>query len=427
MLLHALALLALAGDPVELRTQISPERDAWVGERVRVFVTVLMETRPMASPRFDLPRVDGALLQQSPGSPLLGTERIDGAQYITQRFELLLFPQREGEIEIPPIDVRVDLGAGDVELSTPPLAARAALPAGVEAGTALITTRDLSVDERFEPAFDAEGRLELTVGDALSRTITLRAKDLLGIALPPAPVPSLDGLAVYPEAPSVDDRLQRGALSGTRSDRVTFVCARAGTYTFPALVYSWWNPGPGMLERVTLPARTLVVVPDPDAPVVASVEAPTTQRSRIALGALLALVAIGALVLWRSRSRLRAALRRRREEHGQREPARFAALVHACKSGNTAAGWIALLQWTAVLGGEERWDSIDDAARALEAPELLRESAALQRALLDATPWSGAGLLEESRALRARTAPRRTGDAPLPGLNPPPRTATHRG
>lgn len=427
MLLHAMTLLALAGDPVELSTQISPERDAWVGERVRVYVTVLMETRPTASPRFDLPRVEGALLQQSPGSPVLGTESVDGAQYTTQRFELLLFPQRPGALAIPPIGVRVDIGAGEVSIATPPLEARAKLPADVEPGTALITTSDLAVDERFEPAFDAEGRLELLVGDALTRTITLRAKDLLGIALPPMPVPALEGLATYPESPTLDDRLQRGALSATRSDSVTFVCAQPGTYRFPALVYTWWNPGPGTLERLTLPARTLVVVPDPDAPAAVDEETATPQESRSAWAIAGGVLLLLALVGFFRRGYVRESFRRRRERRAQREPGRFDALTRACERGDAKAAWSALLDWTAVLqaaaqpGAAVRWDSIDEAARSLDAAELLRASQPLQRALLDATPWSGAELLAAARGLRARVAPRSANEAALPGLNPPPR------
>src|SRR5262249_56437362 len=98
-------------------------------------------------------------------------------------------------------------------------------------------------------------------GAAFKRTITIRAEGVPGLAIPPLPLQGEDGLRAYPGQPEVTDAGNRGRLTGRRTDRVTYVCERPGTYGLPGLVLVWWDPEAKELHRERLPARTITVEP----------------------------------------------------------------------------------------------------------------------------------------------------------------------
>ena len=119
-------------------------------------------------------------------------------------------------------------------------------------------TRELRVDETWHPQSH-----KARVGDAFTRTVTLMASDVPGMMFPALPLIKMEGLAVYPKPPSVQDQVERGDLTGKRTETVTYMCERPGQYTLPALVIPWWDLKNHQLMRVTLPAVTLEVDPVP--------------------------------------------------------------------------------------------------------------------------------------------------------------------
>ena len=400
LLVSAVALLlatwAEAQEPVLLRTQVRPEGSVWVGQRVSLYVTVWMAERPEQSPRFDLPEVEGALLRQAPGSPLLGTERKDGATYTTQRFELLFFAQRAGLARVPPVQVRVTLGDTEHSAATAAVELDVRLPEGVAPETSLLTTRELSVTASWDPE-----REETIVGDAFTRTVTVRAADLLGIVVPPATPPDVAGLAIYPDEPLVDDRLQRGALSCTRTDRTTFVCTEPGTVVVPPLVYTWWNPERRRLERVELEGRTFDIQPDHairEELDTESVEG-ASRWERFAGGA--ALLALGALA-WSFRLRLLHAWTAFLERRAAREPAAFRRLRRACRSQDARRIWSELLVWMNQVQASDTSLVVMQVAHVWGGGDLAAEAARLKRCLLSGEPLDGSALLRGLARVRRR-------------------------
>ncbi|MHC4949317.1 MAG: hypothetical protein ACYTG1_13875 [Planctomycetota bacterium] len=257
--------VARAAEPVLVRVTRRPDGAAWVGQRVSVFVELLSRVELDGTPRFDLPEIDTALLRRFPGSPLLGSERIDGAEYVSRRYEILVYPRTPGPLTVPAIGVRVsaveDGASRPVALATDPLAVDVRLPPGAEVGRTLITSPEMTVTQTWSPDAD-----ELRVGDAIERTITVRARDVIGVALPPAPSTEREGLRLYRAAPVVDETVNRGALTGERTDVLTSMCERPGTVELPALVYTWWDPERERLEQTVLEGRRVTVRPSADEP-----------------------------------------------------------------------------------------------------------------------------------------------------------------
>ena len=403
---------AAAEAPVLIRTTLGTPGPVWVGQRVAIDVQLSSPTTFASAPTFELPTVPGTVLMQVEARPVLGTETIDGATYVTQTHELALFAMRAGVFEIPSFAVRFAappaFGAPPVEhrLETSPLRIEARMPPGAEGIAGLVSTSELTVQDRWEPQ---PGRAR--VGDAFTRTVTRTAPDVPGLAFPPLRLAGSEGLAAYPAAPIVRDRTERGAFTGTRIDAVTYVCERPCTITLPAVELPWWNVASQRLETAPLPAVTIEVA-----------RGASTARSRSLVwwvgGMVLVLAAATA---WWMRGHLRGAWRRHRARVEASEAGHFARVERACRAGDPVAAYNALLAWLDVRSGGAHSPTLrDDLLASHGDDELRRRVVALEDAVVDGkTRWDGAGLAVALRHVRhdwrARGA---AATPPLGELNP---------
>jgi len=342
--------------------------------------------------------------------PVLGTEQIDDTTYNVQQHELALFMLRPGGYAVPPFTVSFAsaprYGEPPVEhqLTTQAMQVEARMPPGAEHLPSLISTRALRVTQTWQPQ-PTQARL----GDAFTRTITLIAPDVPGMVLPPLPLAQVNGLAVYPKSPVVQDQVERGTFTGQRTQTVTYVCERPGPITVPALIIPWWDVEKQTLRQVTLPALTLQVV------------APRRGWPWWTVGIVLVLAA-GAGLCWRKRRAWRAAWERRQTQRQASEAGRFAQVHQACQAGDAVAAYNALLRWldcthsgpgSATLG-------VDLLAHSPDA-ELRRQVEALQAVVLQRnTNWNGMALAEALHRARRERQRRQAaaGDGQLPALNP---------
>jgi hypothetical protein len=161
----------------------------------------------------------------------------DAESYTVQHHELAFFPMRPGVAQVPPFSVRFEspprFGEQPVEhrLSTPPLQVEAHMPPGAENLPGLIATRELRVNQTWQPQPQ-----KAHVGDGFTHTVMLTTPDMPGMAFPTLPLAKVDGLAVYPKPPVVQDQVERGDFTGKQVETVTYICERPGQFTLPALV-----------------------------------------------------------------------------------------------------------------------------------------------------------------------------------------------
>jgi len=185
------------------------------------------------------------------------------------RYTFLLYPQRAGRLEVPSFEVRFSARAGyDSEPSgftfqTPVLFIEALVPPGADASGLVVTSTSFTMESSWTPTLPDDGPGNLQVGDAITLEVTRRARDVPGMVFAPLPDFSIEGLGVYPDAAQVNDRINRGDLTGSRSDFVTFICEREGNYEIPEMRFQWWDPEQEVLAEKVIPARELVVVANP--------------------------------------------------------------------------------------------------------------------------------------------------------------------
>jgi hypothetical protein len=192
-------------------------------------------------------------------------ESIDGVSYTGQRYEVSVYPQRSGVIEVPALPVEITLKTWGAESSqtvlnkqTPVVQINAAVPPGAENVGGLISAPRFSASQQWSPTIE-EGK----VGDALQRTVTLQADDVSAMAFPPIVFEALPGVGVYPAAPEVEDATNRGTLQSRRTETVTYVFEREGRVRIPDIQLVWWNVSSEVLETAVLPGREIQISPGP--------------------------------------------------------------------------------------------------------------------------------------------------------------------
>lgn len=411
--------LLIAAD-LPVRVSGLPTEEIYVGQQVRFSTTILFTERPDGSPQFSVPEAEGGILLKLPDSPVYGNEVIDGKNFVTWSYDFVFYPHRAGAGKIPPISVRAQVGGQAMSGSTPVETIQAKLPPGAEGLSTLVSTSDFEVDESWQP----EPGTEAKVGDAFTRTITLKAPNILGMGFPPLPLAEPEGLGVYPKNPTVDDRSARGDISGSRSETIVYVCEQEGPVTLPAMVIPWFDLEGKELKKVELPAISLLVAPNP-AQQLAERES-AAAREPINWGAiLLATVGLAGLAFaWmRLAPRLEKALADRKARTEASERHVFGELRSAAHRSDALATLNAARRWLAALPDSSASQTLTSFADINGDMQLQEEVQKLQQHLFGDTPsasgWQGRKFVEGLTAARKRVfrqTPDRAGD--LAPLNP---------
>ena len=243
----------IANGNLRVRAYLEPEGEIYIGQQLQLYIEIATDTwltQPPRYPELDLAGVIALQPAQAGGN---FSERAGGKTYAGVRHRYLLYPQRAGEFVIPPFTltmaVATDAQPVEVTTSTAVLRFSARMPAAAADLSQFVTSSRLTVTETYEPA--PEG---LKVGDAITRTVTIKADNALALLLPEVRFTPVDGLQVYPAQARLTDSTERGRYRGQRVNAVTYVLEQAGDIELPAIELYWWQPDEQILHTETLPA-----------------------------------------------------------------------------------------------------------------------------------------------------------------------------
>ena len=397
--------MVLGAEVAPVTVHVSNPRP-WIGERVPIFVELRAPGLFVGTPRFELPQLPGTLLMKI-GEPTVSSEEIDGQSWFVQSHEFALFSQKPGPLEVPDFPVSFDHRTGftgpvtSVAGQTSSVTIELLRPPGSESIGFLVTTESLEVTEIWDPE---AGFAE--VGALFKRTILQRAPNLPGMALAPASANAPDGIKVYHGDPQTKDNFERGNFLGERSETLTYLVQRPGSFALPALTYVWWDPKAETLKSTTLPAVTFEVAAPP---AVAASSADAGTRRLWPWLLVLAITLGSAVWQWRLVSACG-----RQGWKKLNPPDRVAAreLLRACRRNDAAAAVKEWIKWQNTRGNAFQCS-----------PRLSDAVAQLHRSVFCAVPasqWEGDEFI---LAFRENASLRKTGSsddaaAKLPLLNP---------
>lgn len=182
------------------------------------------------------------------------TERVGGTTWSRQRWEITLYPMASGAFVIPTLPVSIKVSAPDGSnvtgtLYTQPIKFEASLPSGLlSEDTPWFAATDVEFEQKWQSSSD-----ELKVGDAITRTVTIKAKDSLSVLLPNVLTnESTQQYQAYPQPNRLDDTQERGDYRSNRIEESVYVIQQGGELTLPEFSFQWWNSDKQRLEDVVI-------------------------------------------------------------------------------------------------------------------------------------------------------------------------------
>ncbi len=249
---------------LEIRVFLEPENGVYVGQLARLWVEISNSSQFAGAPRYPDLQLEGAIVIMPDQLGVNFSERVQGGTRIGQRQRYVIIPQREGTLVIPALKVTVSTlvdnkTSNPITLESEPIKLNAIFPPGMGNLEQIITTEKLAVTEGYDREVD-----DLRVGDAITRTVTLRGENTFALALPAIEFVPIPGTRVYPAQSEFSDQTNRGQYSGTRIDAGTYVLEQAREILLPEIVVRWWNPESKSQEKTVLPAVSFQVDANPD-------------------------------------------------------------------------------------------------------------------------------------------------------------------
>lgn len=345
LLLLAAAAAAKLPAATLVRTEVEP-KIAWVGQRVLLKVDVLSDRGWAQVSRFGELEMAGAYLLGDSSQGVRLQRDIDGESYSGQRYELSVYPQVAGRLAIPPmaIEVRVrrlgaEGGDADEQRQTPVASLEVKTPPGAEGIRGLVSTPRLAVEQRWDGLPQ-----QPKVGDAFKRVVRFEAEQVSGMAFTPLVFAAPAAVGLYPAEPAVQDRRERGSLTGTRTESVTYVLERPGTVSIPGLRYSWWDTAAERLETVELDGVELTVAGGASDLRGSPVAEPGGRPSPV-LVAGLSLLGLLVAAAYGFRARLLGGWQAWREARRASEPQYFKRALASIRSGDAGAALADTMRW----------------------------------------------------------------------------------
>lgn len=306
---------AAAQDP-QVRLELAAE-ETEIGQPLILRLTVLVPSfmpDPPSLPSFEIPDL---MVRLNDRATTPTSQQVDGETWsgITRSYSL--YPMIPGPFVLPPQEVAITYAADGATpetttVMTEEIRFEAILPEGAEGLDPPLIASDLTTTQQITLP---EG--DLAVGDAITRQIVVKIEGTPPLFIPPLiGTEGTEALRPYPKEPVLEESENRGILSGTRTETVTYVALAEGTATLPPLSLSWYNLSSKAVETIELDGTTVEVAAGPPAPF-------RPDPGQIA-GWLLALIALGSAAFFgwrrfgpglRARARARRAARQVSEAH----------------------------------------------------------------------------------------------------------------
>lgn len=345
-MLTGVPVAAQDGQVPEVRTSL--ENDTAVpGQPLLYRVTVLVPTwlpSPPEFPSYEAPNVVVRLPSRAsgPASETIGGETWSG---VTRSYRL--YPMIAGTYQIPAGRIKITYSDPDTqepvvtEVTTDSFEITGQIPPGSEKLDPFLAANSVTMERSVEG-----NPQEMGVGDALTLTTVVNVAGVAPMFVPPfGQNIETGGLAVYPKEPVLEEREDRGLLSGTRTEETVLVAEADGSYTVPEATLSWFNLKSGKIESIAAPAISINVtgtaVPEPQ-PKSAAID----WRRLFGSAMFVVLIGFAAFFVWRRyASLLTAYARELKNRHRATEGYLFKMLVAAIRSRDLSLLMRRSLDW----------------------------------------------------------------------------------
>lgn len=250
---------------------------------------------------------NGAWIIKGIGGPNVQTKNINGQNIREIKFYYALFPQKSGTLKTP--EVRFDgfylttgqrssdpfeelfgnslavsgFGFADmfatrnpVTLTAKPIEIMVKPIPEQNNGQWWLPAESVELYANWEPQ-----NPQFKVGEAVNRTIQLKATGVFENQLPEIKFMQVAGIKQYPEKPVAENVVKDGKIVAIKKMSAAYIPSQAGNITLPEITLPWYNVNTNQMEKATLPAITIKVANNDNAVVAASQPIATTPEKEL--------------------------------------------------------------------------------------------------------------------------------------------------
>jgi len=332
--------------------------------------------------------------------------RINGVGHAVYELTYAVFPESSGDLTIPALNYVAVAGRRDpfslfnrntqrLRLRSEPQTIKVLPKPDSYSGAQWLPAASLGISQTW-----SKDPHSFTVGEPITRIITIRGEGLRAAQLPPLPKLNVDGLKTYPDQPQQDDQADGNGITGSRIETTALVATKPGDYQLPPITVTWWDTKSGRQRATQLPAFRFTVTGSAaamsaqnansnPAPESAAAEG-TTHASSDHFWRNIAIAALASHLLWV----LYFLALRRRGSRPSNTPKQFQpdagqqarALEEAAANGDAAEIQQAALNWLRARWPGVQGNSLGEINRELGLDELGRLQEQLDAALYSTPP-----------------------------------------
>ncbi len=257
-------------DAIQLKATVD-FNEVYVQQQI-IFTIRLYRTVQAQYASLTEPKMPEALLER------LGEDRqyetdMNGQRYIVLERRYVIFPQQQGTQEISPVIFTAEISEGTQRFSNLGRFQSKSKTVSLSTKTIKINVKPQPkiLDNWWLPATEVtltEKWLpeppEFRVGKPVTWNYTIKALGLTATQIPEILPLDIEGLKFYPDTANSENTATQEGIVGTRIQKIAVVPARAGALTLPELKISWWDVTQDKEREITLPERTIEVLPSVD-------------------------------------------------------------------------------------------------------------------------------------------------------------------
>jgi hypothetical protein len=361
---------------------------------------------------------------------------VNGKTYLVTELKYALFPQQSGVLNIPSLEFTgrgraSRLSRSLIRQRTQELSVQVK-PIPVQFPDATwLPSRQLGIEDDWsvEPA-------SLTLGDSVTRTITLTAQGISGNQLPAVELDTAPGIKVYQDQPKFQNLTDETGVKGLGISTAALLIVAAGEYQLQPVRIPWWDTDSDELRYAELPALNVSIAPAAVNPNTIADPALSTSAGEVTVGILgsagasiwywaTLLCGLGWLVttvaLWRRRPvSMQAVATAAESAAAANEKKLFNALKSTAVGGDSRALRSAILLWGQTYFAAPHHRALTEIGKAIADQAVQREFELMEQSLFaaDTGSWQATALVEQLTRWRANNTRPATTDLkpPLPAL-----------
>ncbi|PYF83239.1 oxygen tolerance protein BatD [Marinomonas alcarazii] len=190
-------------------------------------------------------------------------QTVNGTQYQVITREYLAFPQRSGQLTIPPqtIQAMINTSTGRrmIKVQSEPLNLQVTpIPASFT-GDAWLPSKKVTVSTSLDKTNDAP-----RVGDTLIWTIDIKAEGALPEQIPTLDFNSTRNYKLYPKPPQFSNQKNAAGVTGNQTIVVEVVPTEEGKLSLPDINITYWNTDERAISVASASTDTIDIAPLPN-------------------------------------------------------------------------------------------------------------------------------------------------------------------